>query len=85
MAQWELKYGSNAQLLNISQSIIKSQTEEIRKMQNYLLLIPGCTPDSAPSSGMVSVISTVYATCKQAVGWSQRSAISPDVLSCAVG
>ena len=54
MAQWELDRGSNAQLLNISQSVITSQTNEIQKMQNYLMLIPGCASDSAPRSRMVS-------------------------------
>ncbi|CAK0759257.1 hypothetical protein CVIRNUC_002684 [Coccomyxa viridis] len=53
MAQWELNYGSNAQLLNISQSVITSQTNEVQKMKNYLTLIPGCASDSAPSSNMI--------------------------------
>ena len=60
MAQWELDYGSDAQLLNISQSIITSQTSEVQKMKKYLTLIPGCASDSAPSSDMVSQF---YHTC----------------------
>ena len=54
MAQWELKYGSNAQLLNISQSIVTSQTEEINQMQSYLTMVPGCASGSAPSPSMVN-------------------------------
>ncbi|CAK0765242.1 hypothetical protein CVIRNUC_003239 [Coccomyxa viridis] len=53
MAQWELMYGSNAQLLNISRSIITSQSDEVKEMQKYLTLIPGCASDSAPSSSKV--------------------------------
>ncbi len=55
MAQWELKYGSNAQLLNISQSIVTSQTEEIKQMQTYLTMVPPCS-GAAPSPSMVNTV-----------------------------
>ena len=56
MAQWELKYGSNAQLLNISQSIVTSQSEEIKQMQTSLTMVPGCTSSSASSPSMVNTV-----------------------------
>ena len=55
MAQWYLAHGTNPELLNISSTIVMSQTMEIAEMQAILKTIPvpaDCMP-SAPSPSMV--------------------------------
>ena len=53
MAEWELHYGRNKQLLNISASIISSQAAQIAQFAAILGELPipaACTPTMAPSS-----------------------------------
>ena len=59
MANWELEHGSDPELLNISVSIVASQTEQIQELQQILLMLP--TPaDCMSSSGPSMVTSSVW-------------------------
>ena len=58
MAQWELDNGSNAQLRNLSSTIIAEQTREIQQMQGYLMQLPACAPAPAPAPVCISCLIT---------------------------
>jgi hypothetical protein len=49
MAQWELKNGSNAELLNISRSITTSSPQWVAQLQQALTRLPTPADCAAPA------------------------------------
>ena len=61
MAQWYIMNGKNPTLLNVSESIVASQTAEIQQMQDILATLP-IPPDCmamAPSADAVPAVSSL--------------------------
>ena len=52
MAEWEMQHGSDPELLNMSPTIIATQTQEISEMQQILTTLPvpaDCMTATSPS------------------------------------